>query len=297
MLGFDDEMSTDHDWSARVIVFVDGVDADHVDAVQHELRAVMPATFHEVPTNVHVTTVDGYFHRELGLNVSDRWDAHDWLSLPEHRLCAVTSGRVFHDEVGLETVRERLSYYPRDVWYYLLCAGWWRLHPEVNLVGRSGYAGDDLGSALTTADLVSALMHLSFMIERRYAPYRKWFGTAFAGLDIADALAPELERALRCHTWQDRQRALAAAYEVVAAAFNTLGITDPLPLERTRLWERPFAVLWADYPTALSAKITDPATQELLRQWSPASGIDQVRDILWTPRCRPAVRQLTISER
>jgi Domain of unknown function (DUF4037) len=297
VLGFDDEMSTDHDWSAKVIVFVGTVDADQVEAVQHELRAVMPSTFNEVPTRLDITTVAGYFQRELGLNVSDQWDAYDWLSLPEHRLCAVTSGGVFHDEVGLNTVRERLSYYPRDVWYYLLGAGWWRLHPEMNLVGRSGYAGDDFGSALTAADMVSALMHLSFLIERRYAPYRKWFGTAFARLDIANALAPELQRVLRSHTWQDREQALAAAYEVVATAFNALGITDPLPLERTRLWERPFAVLWADYPTALSASITDPATQELMRKWSPAGGVDQVRDILWTARCKPAVRQLTIYER
>ena len=162
MLGFDDEMSTDHDWSAKVIVFVDTVDADRVEAVQHELRAAMPTTFNDVPTGLDVTTVAGYFQRELGLNVADQWDAYDWLSLPEHRLCAITSGGVFHDEVGLNTVRERLNYYPRDVWYYLLGAGWWRLHPEMNLVGRSGYAGDDLGSALIAADMVSALMHMSF---------------------------------------------------------------------------------------------------------------------------------------
>ena len=113
VLGFDDEMSADHDWSARVIVFVDAADVDQVEAVQDGLRAAMPARFSDVPTVVDVTTVDGYFQRELGLNVSAQWDASDWLSLPEHRLCAVTSGGVFHDEVGLNTVRERLSYYPR----------------------------------------------------------------------------------------------------------------------------------------------------------------------------------------
>ncbi len=296
VLGFDDDMSTDHDWTARVTILIDNADADEVESVQRELRAAIPAKFNDVPTGLNVNTVAGYFQNQLNLDITEEWDAYDWVSLPEHRLCAVTSGAVFHDEVDLRAVRERLSYYPNDVWYYLLVAGWWRLHPEMNLVGRSGYTGDDLGSALIAAEMVSALMHLSFLIERRYAPYRKWFGTAFTQLDIAEDLSPELERVLGSNSWQDRERALATAYEVVTTAYNALNISDPLALERTRLWERPFTVMWADFPTALSAQIKDPVTQELTRKW-PAGGVDQVRDILCLPRHRHAVRQLCTLER
>lgn len=53
----------------------------------------------------------------------------------------VTAGEVYHDEVGLQTARDRLAYYPRDVWLYLLMAGWWRVHPEMTwLVGRVSWA-------------------------------------------------------------------------------------------------------------------------------------------------------------
>ncbi|MBM7797140.1 hypothetical protein JOE57_000061 [Microlunatus panaciterrae] len=292
MLGFDDTMSTDHDWTARVVLHLDNADSEIVGTLQEELAGSMPPRYGGVPTNVEVATVADYFQTQLGLDISQQWDAYDWISLAEHRLCEITSGAVFHDEVGLHDIRKRLSYYPRDVWYYLLGAAWWRVHPELNLVGRTGYVGDDVGSSLIAAEMVSALMHLSFLIERRYAPYRKWLGTAFARLQIASNLLPKLQQVLRSQTWQEREQALTAAYSIVAEACNDLRLTDAVPLKHTRMWQRPFTVSWADFPTALTAQIQDPTTRAFATNWSTASGVDQVREILWTPRGRPAVRQL-----
>jgi hypothetical protein len=175
VLGYDDSMSTDHTWSARVIVFVPAeVLLEQGESVQAQLTARIPDHFDGLATEVKVTSVQHYFQDELGLDVSVVWDAYDWVSLPEQRLCAMTAGAVFHDDLDLEKVRLRLAYYPRDVWLYLMLAGWWRVHPEMNLVGRAGYAGDELGSTLIASKIVSGLMHLSFLIERQYAPYVKW---------------------------------------------------------------------------------------------------------------------------
>ena len=76
-----------------------------------------------------------YFLDQLGLDVSVAWDAYDWISLPEQRLRAITARAVFDDDLDLQKVRRRLAYYPTDVWLYLMLAGWWRVHPEMNLVG------------------------------------------------------------------------------------------------------------------------------------------------------------------
>src|SRR4051794_13154399 len=140
----------------------------------------------------------------------------------------VTAGPVYHDEVGLQVLRDRLAYYPHDVWLSLLIAAWWRVHPEANLMGRTGFVGDELGSRVIASQLVHDLMHLCFLLEKQYAPYSKWFGTAFSRLECASSLAPLLQAVLEGDTWSQRQDALAAAYQFVAALHNTLGITRPV---------------------------------------------------------------------
>jgi hypothetical protein len=284
-------MSTDHTWLARVTLFVPAeVLAEQGESVQSQVTARIPDLFDGVPTKVNVTTVQQYFQDQLALDVSVAWDAYDWVSLPEQRLCAMTAGAMFHDDLDLEKARLRLAYYPKDVWLYLMLAGWWRVHPEMNLVGRAGYAGDELGSAMIASKIVSGLMHLSFLIERQYAPYVKWFGTAFSKLHIADRLSAPLDSALHARSWREREKALGTGYEIVANAFNDLEIAPRLTLEPVRLWERPFTVMWADFPGALTAAISDPQVRDLVERW-PTGGIDQVRDILWAPKSRIKVRE------
>ena len=83
VLGYDDSMSTDHTWSARVIVFVPGEFLlERGESVRAQLTARIPDHFDGLPTEVKVTTVQYYFLAELGLDVSVVWDAYDWLSLP-----------------------------------------------------------------------------------------------------------------------------------------------------------------------------------------------------------------------
>jgi hypothetical protein len=45
------------------------------------------------------------------------------------------------------------------------------------------------------------LMRLCFLMGRQYAPYSKWFGTAFTQLACAADLSPVLWKALQTETW------------------------------------------------------------------------------------------------
>ena len=153
-------------------------------------------------------TLAGFVAAHLNLDLAAPLTAADWLTLPAQRLLTLTAGPVFHDAVGLGALRAQFAYYPPDVWLYLLAAGWARIGQEDHLMGRAGHAGDELGAALIGARLVREVMQLCFLMERRYAPYPKWLGTAFQSLAAGPALTPTLTAALRAATWPEREQAL-----------------------------------------------------------------------------------------
>ena len=83
-------------------------------------------------------------------------------------------------------------------------------------------------------------------MERQYAPYPKWFGSAFRQLPCAGELSPVLWRALQAATWQAREEALCEAYEWLARRHNRLAITEPLPETVSPYYSRPFRVIHGD---------------------------------------------------
>jgi hypothetical protein len=273
VLGFDDDMSPDHNCEARVVLFVE-------DAAWSPPE--VPEEFLGRTTLLEVHTLEGFFAQQLGFDPSAGLAVQDWFSIPEQHLLMLTAGEVFHDDLGLQAVRDQLAYYPDDVWRYLMIAMWWRVHPEMNLVGRAGYVGDELGSALIGAQLTENLMRLCFLIERRYAPYCKWFGSAFGRLECGPALEPILRSVLRAQGWQEREQALMSAYEVIGELHNRRGITPPVTLGIEQMCGRPFKVVWGDFPRALSDRISDPEVRAIADRW-PVGGIERVRDQFWKP--------------
>lgn len=304
VLGFDTAMSSDHHWGPRAMLFLEEADyAALKDRIFETFRWRLPHRFLGYPTNfaqpvpedpgtrllaettdgpidhrVEVFTVRDYVMGYLGCDLDAELTAADWLAFPQQKLRTLTGGAVYHDEIGLQPVRDRFAYYPHDIWLYMLASGWARIGQEEHLMGRAGYAGDELGSRLIAARLVRDAMNLCFLMERQYAPYPKWFGTAFGRLAVAPLLAEQLEAVLRAETWEDRDAALARVYAVIAQKHNALGLTDPLPAEPSPFWGRPFTVIHGErFADALRGRITDPAVRRLADR-SLIGNLDQVSD-------------------
>jgi Domain of unknown function (DUF4037) len=152
---------------------------------------------------VRVRTAHGFFMGYLGADTLDQagLPATAWVAIPEQHLRTVASGAVFRDDLGeLERARATLRWYPHDVWLYVLVAQWRRIQQEEPFMARCGDVGDDLGSRIVAARLAREVMHLCFLMERQYAPYSKWFGSAFAKLACASQIGPHLRAALAANT-------------------------------------------------------------------------------------------------
>lgn len=313
VLGFDTPRSMDHDWGPRLLLFLTPDDAAaHSVDIHRVLAERLPKEIRGYPTNFHqVNDRVGYMdhtdgpvnHRVLAVEAGS-WltaqlgvdptageiTARDWLSIPQQHLAEVTAGAVFHDDLGtLSAARERLAWYPDQVWRYLLACQWQRISLEEAFVGRCAEAGDPLGSALVAGRLVRDLMRLCLLLGRRYAPYGKWLGSAFKRLPVAERLTPSLQATLATSGYRERAEHLCEAYEIVAMAHNESGLTAPLDTTCRRYHGRPYRVLFAErFATAAAAAVTDPQLRDLPRIGSVDQWADST-DFLGAQNLRHAV--------
>jgi len=303
VLGFDTEMSMDHHWFPNVQIFLREDEYELSGQIHEMLRWSLPPTFKEFPLhlepisnepgtylmklkaeppfnhNIHPETMREFKAKNLAWGNDQNFTAADWLSTPSQVLRSTTSGVVHYDSVGeLTELRTHLEWYPHDVWLYLLAAGWQRIGDEEHLMPRAGYVGDELGSSLIGSRLVRDIMSLCFLMEKQYAPYPKWFGSAFQKLICSRELSPILQRVLQAETWQQREVELSDAYQYLAAMHNQLGITGTLPEKVSSFHDRPFNVIHGDlFAESILKEIRDQDVQ-IISQFTLAGGIDQISD-------------------
>lgn len=301
VLGFDDEMSTDHMWGPRFQLFLP---VDEFETTSAQIAKAFSSRFpyqyhgfsvHFGPPDVedggtrvrqdvqsgHVDplieyhTPTSFFLDYLGWDPNTAITNQQWLTIHEQRLLGATSGKLFHDDLGIENVRHKLSYYPNDLWIWLMASQWKMIAEEEPFTGRCGFVGDDLGSRIVAARQVQRLMRLSFLQAKRYSPYSKWLGTAFKQLEIAPLLTPLFESVLGTADWKERDAALGESYTILAKNHNALKVTEPLPEATTPFFGRPFHIISGDsFKKALLCEIQDP----WLKALPPIGSVSQLTD-------------------
>lgn len=134
---FDDATSTDHNWGPRVLLFLEpDVVAAHGEDIVAYLGQELPRSFAGFSTHfsppdptdngtrrlveapavgpiqhrVEVWSVGDFFKKTLGVWPIDNLTPAMWLAIPCQRLRSVTAGRIFHDDLDLESIRKALSW-------------------------------------------------------------------------------------------------------------------------------------------------------------------------------------------
>lgn len=301
-LGFDTPVSMEHEWGPRFYIFLSDENHKKYREEIHEcLRQNLPLEFSGFPVNFKgyddkryikfmdpvtsgpvnhrffIYTIKFFFERDLGVNPYEKIDLIDWLTFTEQSLFIVTAGKVYHDGLGeLDKIRDKFSYYPNDIWLYKLLSQWKRCIYEGEIASRCGDVGDNIGSRITAARLLCEIIKLCFLMERKYAPYSKWLGTAFAKLESAKNLLPLFDNILKEESWQKRSDLLCHSYSILVELYNKLGISDKVDTKIDYLAGRPYKVLFTeDIEKGIKEAIKDEKIKKLPY---PIGSLDQYID-------------------
>lgn len=205
--GYDDELSTDHDFGPRFYLWID----DQTDRkIGFELMRAyrrLPTEFMGYRNDRHslfgenrggVVTVKDFFRQFTGLErIPER--PVEWLFIPEYALSAAVNGIVFREGCKeFDDYRNRLIAGMPDATRRKKIAA------RLAVMAQSGQYNlkrclirNDRGAAgLAAAEFVNKGLELLFLLNRRYAPYYKWIFRAAKELPVLADLVAMFESVL-----------------------------------------------------------------------------------------------------
>ncbi len=204
-LGFDDEISQDHDFEPGFCLLLPGEDViDRRTAFQLERAyAKLPKEFMGFRRSA-LAPVGGARHGVLRTSefFTEKVGAPDgvltvdqWLKLPQQALLEATGGAIFRDDLGAVTaIRAALSAMPED-------ARRKRLSGQLLLMAQAGQYnylrclkhGEPAAAQLAVNEFVKSCIETVFLLNRAYAPYYKWSFRAMRRLKTLSLTAETLE--------------------------------------------------------------------------------------------------------
>ena len=223
--GFDDMISTDHDYAVGFCMWLTEKDYAEIGLDLQKQYEELLDVYSNVSKNQSadgdlmqskeldgnenvdynifldnrrgVFTINGFCNQILGTQLDfEKNDNIDYLAINEEKLATLTNGEIFCDELGsFLAVRERLQkYYPDQVWRLRLAQS---LH-EFAQYAQSNYSRMMARKDYVTANLcigkaIESAMNLLYLLNRTYAPYYKWKKKGLSRLDKLQTVVPFLE--------------------------------------------------------------------------------------------------------
>jgi hypothetical protein len=301
VLEYDTKRSMDHDWGPRLELFLKkedyqkykeeiyltlanelpkiflGFSINFSDVSENGVRVMKPVKDNEaVNHRIEIHTIKAFFKELVGMNPYNELSEIEWLQIPEQRLLAITSGAVYHDGLNeLAKIRERFSYYPETVWHYILQKQWSILAEEQAFPGRAAEIEDEVGLQIMINRQLKKVMKLCFLIEKKYAPYNKWFTKAFSELPIGTKLLPLFKRIYSAKKWSQKEKYLVQIYSLVANRFNELKIIEKVEVRIGNYFDRPYLTInFKDFIQKLHEKIPAESPLKIIE----IGAINQITD-------------------
>lgn len=182
--GFDDEISTDHDFGPSFCMFLTDDDYAEIGSILANYYNMLPQEFMGYSRivsphgggRVGVIKTSDFYKSFIGKS-EGALNLNEWLFIPEHFLAEATNGEVFRDDLGdFSRMRNYLkSYYPEDVRIKKIAA-------RAAVMAQSGqynYArsmqrGEIVAARFALDEFIRNTISMVYLLNKKFAPYYKW---------------------------------------------------------------------------------------------------------------------------
>lgn len=236
-LGFDDEISRDHDYGPSFCIWLPKeIYAQYGEKMQAAYDA-LPKAFmgfserveeEQGKGRVGVLCLEDFYQEILGYNRMPHTEA-EWLSIPEEALATAVDGRVFEDRLGrFSEIRENLlQYYPETVWRRKLADAL----AKAAQAGQYNYAramrrGERIAAEIALTEFLKEAMHLVYLLNRKYAPFYKWMHRGLRELAVGSEIGDMLALLYQTQEEGDRVLIIEAVCNVLTQILQERDLSD-----------------------------------------------------------------------
>ncbi len=205
--GFDDEISTDHDFDAGFCMWLTDEDERRFGFKLERAYMKLPDTFRGVGVknksvfgtkNKGVHTISEFYRFYTGCDGAPAGDMQ-WLSIPSFYLAEATNGEVFCDKLGQFTSirNEIINGMPNDVWLKKTASKALGLAQSGQYnFSRCLSHGENAAAAVALSNFCLEAAEMLYLLNRRHAPYYKWMFRGAAALPRLGETAEKISRLL-----------------------------------------------------------------------------------------------------
>jgi hypothetical protein len=196
---------------------------------------------------IEITTFEEYLNSRYAIGKINSFANKDWLGFTDQNLIEITRGLVFYDGLGkINGTRNELSFYPLDICKLRMAVLWNYIWNKEAFIGRSIALKDYIGLKINASRIVNYLMKILFYLENKYIPYSKWFGTAFAQLNIYNEVNDIIINILKENIPDKIEENLCVLYEKVIERHNKNKELPCLKNKTKYFFNRPYRVIFAE---------------------------------------------------
>lgn len=235
-LGFDDEISRDHDYGPSFCIWLPRKTYRQFGEAMQTAYDALPKTFlgfserveqEQGKGRVGVLCLEDFYRGILGRETLPETDAQ-WLMIPEEALATATGGSVFEDRLGqFSAIREGLlAYYPENVWRRNLADAL----AKAAQAGQYNYAramrrGERVAAELALSEFVRESMRLVYLLNRTYAPFYKWMHRGLRDLPTGGEIGDMLGLLYQTDAEGDRILIIEAVCSVLVQILQEKGLS------------------------------------------------------------------------